>query len=257
MNESRSAGEYEWAVAVFRAHGVEAGNLTVDELRRARRQIAMMAHPDHGGSGADMSEVNAAHDLLKRHALVRRDPNGASASSASSSRPAPASRPTGQARAPERRYTPAPSRREDPGPKANGPEWAKAGAGGRFSAVNVTIRRQDFSDRNFLTKWFWDHSTGPRSSFHVQAFAGPVFTGLKVATSPDLEERLVQAVAELFHAENDRDASVVVVHGQEGGSRLWILSTMRAIPVPSDLGTPGKPGYAEKLQAIVAGATRA
>lgn len=44
----------------------------VEAIRAAHRRLSAVAHPDRGGSNAAMVELNAARDLLLRHAQRRR-----------------------------------------------------------------------------------------------------------------------------------------------------------------------------------------
>ena len=37
---------------------------SLDDLKAAYRRLAMKNHPDHGGSGEIMQQINAEHDAL-------------------------------------------------------------------------------------------------------------------------------------------------------------------------------------------------
>ena len=53
--------------------GVTA-SATKADLDAARRKLALQHHPDHGGDGAKMAEINVAYDVLvdpARHKLYR------------------------------------------------------------------------------------------------------------------------------------------------------------------------------------------
>ena len=68
-------GKWPWAYlrpaptrsqALFRARSLLNVSATADhkEIREAHRRLASLAHPDRGGSKAQMQELNAARDLL-------------------------------------------------------------------------------------------------------------------------------------------------------------------------------------------------
>jgi len=42
---------------------------TLDELRTAYRRLAVLHHPDKGGSTADMQEINAEYELLSKRLI--------------------------------------------------------------------------------------------------------------------------------------------------------------------------------------------
>ena len=52
--------------AIFRARSLLNVSARADhkEIREAHRRLSAMAHPDRGGSKAQMQELNAARDLL-------------------------------------------------------------------------------------------------------------------------------------------------------------------------------------------------
>ena len=52
--------------AIFRARSLLNVSARADhkEIREAHRRLASLAHPDRGGSKAQMQELNAARDLL-------------------------------------------------------------------------------------------------------------------------------------------------------------------------------------------------
>ncbi len=60
--QTRSAGERQLAQA-RRLLGVSP-KASRSEIREAHRRMAAILHPDRGGSGAKLAEVNAARDLL-------------------------------------------------------------------------------------------------------------------------------------------------------------------------------------------------
>ena len=42
---------------------------TLDELRSEYRRLALLHHPDKGGSTADMQEINNEYDLLSKRLI--------------------------------------------------------------------------------------------------------------------------------------------------------------------------------------------
>jgi len=61
------------ARSVFEARkalGVGA-SATAEDIRAAHRKLLLTAHPDHGGSSAELERINAARDLLLDEADAR------------------------------------------------------------------------------------------------------------------------------------------------------------------------------------------
>src|SRR5689334_12017660 len=127
-----SAEEYETAAAVFRAYGVDPRGMSRDELRLARRAIARISHPDHGGGDGQMTEVNVAFDTLVRLAdLVEEGPREGAARSRKQTQEQAA---RSSHNSPSRNksngpYTPPPTSRINENPTARPAAWM--GSGGR------------------------------------------------------------------------------------------------------------------------------
>ena len=64
-----AAGSVERAAFVFRVCGVpDADRLDAAALRAAWVALMKRHHPDNGGTGVDVREINAAHDALRDRA---------------------------------------------------------------------------------------------------------------------------------------------------------------------------------------------
>ncbi|MFO1148346.1 MAG: hypothetical protein U1E62_08215 [Alsobacter sp.] len=219
-SEEQWSEEYRLAVDVFRTFGVDPVGMTIEELRHARRVIARHSHPDLGGDMRAMTNVNVAYDTLTRRANsyaadeVVEDPS-----------PPPAREPERPARTAA--YSPPKTSRSDRASGPRGPAWAQAGGDVRFRPLQADIKRFDHSDRNYIRKHFWDSARPPRTAFHVRAFDGRSFTGLRLESSPLLKIKMAEAIAELHMAERKQPARAVIVSDltadADGLSEFWLV----------------------------------
>ena len=237
------------AIQLFRAFGVNPTGLSKEELRHAWREIARVCHPDHGGDATQMTELNVAYQVLTKvlHLRVKAEPEPVAEAGREQPSPTPEAKPS--------RYTPPPPPK-DGDRRGAGEDWLSSGVEGRFTPVGGRIRKEDYTDRNYIRKTIHERSRGERTSFHVQAFDGDYYTGLLLSGSPDLVPEMIRAVAELHRAERRRPAKAVLVRETLSGQhRAWTLHILgeRAVEIPlsPDQVSVNEPAFLQKLNRII------
>lgn len=124
----------EAAEGILRRHGLDAEGLRPDELKRRWQELARRHHPDRGGDGAAMQEINAAYSFLKPQV------HGGG--------------------------------RDLTSPRIGGlPVWAWAGHRGGATPGELVLR-EDYSDPNFLKKRLWELSGRSEEEWTLWAFDG-------------------------------------------------------------------------------------
>ncbi len=241
--------EHEAAKRVFQAYGTDPSGLSQEALRNAWRQIARRCHPDHGGSGAAMTDLNVAYQVLSKRIHFEPSPEPKPAE------PAPGKREE-KSKPDNGIYTPPSPPRDSAAAQATRPEWLDGMTDGRFGAVTGVIRRQDYTDRNYIRKTMHERSRGPRESFHVQAFDGVNFTGLRINASAELTDDMVNAVAELHRAECGLHAKAVLVRSGKSDvdhpPSLWLLGSKSArLELAPDERSVNDPEFIQKLNRII------
>ena len=131
------------AIQIFASNGVNPSGLSVDQLKKAHRQLALKNHPDRGGDPETMKNINAAYDVLK---------GGSGGGDVRSTQ--------------NTRYEPKET-----------PVWAMAGYSGGIKP-NGHIFRNDYTDVNFIKKSIWELSGHSKDEWTIWGFDGHYFRGV-------------------------------------------------------------------------------
>jgi hypothetical protein len=160
------------AVDIFAKHGERLVAASADEVKKARNRLVRQYQSDlTTGGDSVLKQINAAYDVLKHG--VQAHPAG--------------HRPYYQDFSQD-----AASKRGEP---QGTPPWAWAGHSGGM-APNATIRREDFTDMNFILKTMWELSGKSNEEWTMHGFDGHFFRGILTVYGND---KIFDKMAEAMH----------------------------------------------------------
>lgn len=197
------------AERVFAHHGVNVRGMAVDAIKKAYRALLMKYHPDHnpGNKAAEdaAKEITAAYDVLKDGV-----PNGAQGRRPDYPRSGPYSD----------------QRRPDPvnPDEEMHPIWAQAGWSGGLRNRG-DIRRNDYSDLNFLRKSMWEKSGHSRQTWTLWQYDGAYMRGcVSVFAKADIIPEMVQAIQAYWnHGNYVYDTRAIFAQVGRDGHNLLLL----------------------------------
>src|SRR5215475_10177308 len=139
------------AFAIFSEFGIDATDMTLDQLKMARNRLLKANHPDYGGTNEHTRSINDAYNFLKSHGtFVSLKKTG------------------GLSGKPYQAY------RGDSYASGRMPGWAMAGYSGGL-LPNTVIYKNDFTDLNFFKKAMWELSGKSTIAYIIWAFDGQSF----------------------------------------------------------------------------------
>jgi hypothetical protein len=192
-----AAMSYRDAVALFRKLGVDPATLDAPALKKAYRRLAMQHHPDQSGDATIFKELSSAWDTLQK--------GGGGAQYTS--------------------YTP-------PDEASDYPQWANAGYSGGMRH-NPRIRREDYSDVNYVKKRMWELSGESRQEWTIWSFDGNYFRGCTtVYGNPSIFHDMADAMLELDDKFFNKKA--IFVNRRDGHDLLliWLDGEYIDPPIP-------------------------
>ena len=159
------------ALATFSRFGIDVAGMTPDQLRKARNQLVMVHHPDHGGTAQALAAINDAYNFLKSNGTV-----------------APCEKSIGRSNRSHQSYS------RDSRASGRMPAWALAGYSGG-SLTDTAIYRNDFSDANFFKKAMWELSGKSATAYTIWGFDGHSFSSsISVFGSPKIFDTMADAM---------------------------------------------------------------
>lgn len=202
------AMSYADAKAIFAQHGVDVGELDEAGLKKAFRKLAMQHHPDQGGDENVLKNITAAYAVLEK----------------GSNQPQPG--------ATYRSYGAGAG--QDFNTDGDYPVWANAGYSGGMRH-KATIRREDYTDLNYLKRQMWRLSNQSRTEWTIWTFDGAFFrSSVSVYGSPEIFPEMAKAVLQWEDPYYSKNAVFVCRKNSKELLLIWLDGEDVVPPVPME-----------------------
>ena len=172
---------YAEAQAVWRKHGGDPAG----DLKATWKNLLRRSHPDAGGNLEDAKLINAAYDVLKKPQPAASSGWGSDDDDYYEERPR---------RERNWYYDPGSDARQEREKENSNTKWSWAGYSGGMHD-NPTIRRQDYTDVNFIKKRMWELSGESTEEWTIWGFDGAYLRGVTtVYGSPKIFAQMAEAM---------------------------------------------------------------